>query len=76
MNVSKRGQTVTEVGQNQAKISAATKDVFIHSDQLAAVLSILRAFLRVSFATSSLGSADISSLKSAKHNDFLKSHVN
>lgn len=55
---------MTEVGRNQGKISAATKDVFINSDQLAAVLNILRAFLCFSFATSSLSFADISSLKS------------
>lgn len=33
MNVPKRGQAVTEVGQNQDRISTATEDVFIHLDQ-------------------------------------------
>lgn len=33
MNVTKRGQAVTEVGQTQDKISTATEDVFILLDQ-------------------------------------------
>lgn len=33
MNVAMRGQAVTEVGQNQDRISTATEDVFIHLDQ-------------------------------------------
>lgn len=33
MNVTKRGQAVTEVGQTQDKISTATEVVFIHLDQ-------------------------------------------
>lgn len=32
-SVTSRGQAVTELGQNQDWISAATEDVFIHLDQ-------------------------------------------
>lgn len=35
MNVTKGGKALTEVGQNQDKISIATEDVFIHLDQFA-----------------------------------------
>lgn len=33
VSVTSRGQAVTEVGRNQDRISTATEDVFIHSDQ-------------------------------------------
>lgn len=45
MNVTENGQTVTEVGQNQGRISTATEDVLSTWTNLAAVVSILRVLL-------------------------------
>lgn len=44
MNVTKREQAVTEVGQNQDRISTSTEDVFMHLDQFGSTFKHLVGF--------------------------------
>lgn len=72
MNVTKGGKALTEVGQNQDKISIATEDVFIHLDQFASSFkhllgTFVEAFLHFCAPFLRLNFKDMSPQKSVYH---------